>query len=334
MPRADWRSIGFCLLAVILFDASAPRTSVAEEAPAKSAHQPAAESKGGNGDHAAGQGAGKPERNPTNSEGQERSQEKSKETGQRSQRFTHRRRAAQFADKGGRWQRAEGHAQILYSRQCTSAPFVGSPAVGTGRSQRDRRSGRSPRQYRSPRRSCCSTRRSQSRRSGRYQRRRERRDRQSVQHSRDQQVRSSGADARRRAAAPRHDQRDRLGATRLRSCADRRAGEILLWNQRHKHPAEALSRELKAPDVRRTRSRLKEAPAFQNRRLPADKARSVFGHGHVQMLGFKSFPGRESHGRAATGAMAAYLFYMFDALHIYSFYISRNKRPILLELAH
>jgi hypothetical protein len=64
------------------------------------------------------------------------------------------------------------------------------------------------------------------------------------------------------------------------------------------------------------------------------KRDQFFGHGHVQMLGFKSFPGRESHGRAATGAMAAYLFYMFDALHIYSFYISRNKRPILLELAH
>jgi hypothetical protein len=86
MPRADWRSIGFCLLAAVLFDGAASRTSVAEEAPAKSAHQPAAESKGGNGDHAAGEGAGKPERNPTNSGGQERSQEKSKKTGQESDR--------------------------------------------------------------------------------------------------------------------------------------------------------------------------------------------------------------------------------------------------------
>jgi hypothetical protein len=90
MPRAEWRSIGFCLLAAVLCDASAPRTSFAEEAPAKSEHHPAAESKGGNSDHAAGEGAGKPERNPTNSAGQEmgpgrgpeRSQEKSQETGQ------------------------------------------------------------------------------------------------------------------------------------------------------------------------------------------------------------------------------------------------------------
>jgi hypothetical protein len=86
MPRADWRSIGCCLLAVVLCDASAPRTGVAEEAPAKSEHQPAAESKGGNGDHGAGEGAGKPERNPANSAGRERSKEKSQETGQESDR--------------------------------------------------------------------------------------------------------------------------------------------------------------------------------------------------------------------------------------------------------
>lgn len=90
MPRADWRSIGFCLLAVVLCDASAPRTSVAEEAPAKSEHQPAAESKGGNADHAAAEGAGKPERNPASSAGQERGpeggQERGPETGQESDR--------------------------------------------------------------------------------------------------------------------------------------------------------------------------------------------------------------------------------------------------------
>jgi hypothetical protein len=94
MPRADWRSIGFCLLAVALCGASVPRASVAEEAPAKSGRQAAAESKGGNGDHAAGEGAGKPERNPINStgqetgpeRGQERGQEKGQETGQESDR--------------------------------------------------------------------------------------------------------------------------------------------------------------------------------------------------------------------------------------------------------
>jgi hypothetical protein len=52
------------------------------------------------------------------------------------------------------------------------------------------------------------------------------------------------------------------------------------------------------------------------------------------MLGFKSFSGWESHGQAIIGAMIAYLFYMFGALHIYSFYISRNKGPILVKLAH
>jgi hypothetical protein len=73
-------------MTVVLFDASAPRTSFAEEAPAKSDHQPAAESKGGNADHAAGEGAGKPERNPTNSAGQERGREGGQETGQDSDR--------------------------------------------------------------------------------------------------------------------------------------------------------------------------------------------------------------------------------------------------------
>jgi hypothetical protein len=82
MARADWVSIGLCLLAVVLVEATSVRTSFAEEAPAKSEHQPAAESKGGNADHAAGGGAGKPEGNPTNSAGQQTGQGKGSETGQ------------------------------------------------------------------------------------------------------------------------------------------------------------------------------------------------------------------------------------------------------------
>jgi hypothetical protein len=71
MIRPDCVSIGLCLLAIVLFDATASRMSFAEEAPAKSDHQPAAESKGGNGEHAAGEGPAKREGNSTNSEGQQ-----------------------------------------------------------------------------------------------------------------------------------------------------------------------------------------------------------------------------------------------------------------------
>lgn len=79
MARADWMGIGVCLLAVVLFEATAVRGSLAEEAPAKSEHQPAA-----------GGGVGKPEGGPTNSAGQqtgqERSQDKGSEPGQESDR--------------------------------------------------------------------------------------------------------------------------------------------------------------------------------------------------------------------------------------------------------
>ena len=204
---------GCCLLAVVFCGASAPRTSVAEEAPAKSEHYPAAESRGGNADHAAGEGAGKPERNPANSTGQERGSERSQERGQEKSRNGAGidRSDSRFAvdphrpptkPEDGRGPKAMlrsfTHGNVQTHRSLAARPSgpVVRNAIGVAVG---------PHEYRSPRRSRCSTRRSQCRRRSRRQRQCERRDRQSVRHSRDQQIRPSGPDARRRAAAPRDD---------------------------------------------------------------------------------------------------------------------------------
>ncbi len=76
MARTEWLTVGLCLLATVLFDASPQRMASAEEAPAKSDRQPtpdskgqsAVEPKGGAGDHATGEGgAGARQTSPTNS---------------------------------------------------------------------------------------------------------------------------------------------------------------------------------------------------------------------------------------------------------------------------
>ena len=76
MARTEWLTVGLCLLATVLFDASSQRMACAEEAPAKSDHQTtpdskgqsAAEPKGGAGDHATGDGgAGAHQTSPTSS---------------------------------------------------------------------------------------------------------------------------------------------------------------------------------------------------------------------------------------------------------------------------
>ncbi len=253
MPRADWRSIGCCLLAVVLCDASAPRTSVAEEAPAKSEHQPAAESKGGNADHAAGEGAGKAGTQPgkfrgprkrSRKGGQERGPEKSQETGQESDRSDSR---IAVEPHGPPAKREDGrgpkamlrsftHGNVQAHRSLAARPSgpVVRNAIGVAVGPHDNIAHRDGHVAPLVVRSAVGAAGVSASANGGI-------------------ARASGIPETNKFAHPaptpgvvpphsRHDQRYRFGAARLRSCADRRAGEILRWNQRHKHPAQALSR--------------------------------------------------------------------------------------------